>query len=315
MDNPKISVIVPVYNVEQYLPRCIDSILAQTFTDFELLLIDDGSTDNSGKICDKYAEKDNRIRVFHKENGGVSSARNLGLKECTAQWIAFIDSDDYIEANYLSYFIKYNNADDIYTQIIQGFHVFADKNQIIQEIKYDNVEIIIGKQSDYLEKKDLLHRWEVWGRIFSSEIIRKNKILFNESLRLCEDAVFWHTYICKLKKIVYIKSNGYFYYKPINYNSLSSTYKYSVSDRIELTKIYQNMSLELIRKFSLNDEYSRIVYGWYIDRYWRMIRDCKFSKAQIKQVSQLQPIDYLFKKSFRDYFLSIININSSLRIR
>lgn len=79
MYNPKISVIVPVYNVEKYLSRCIDSILAQTFTDFELLLIDDGSNDNSGNICDDYVKKDNRIRVFHKENGGVSSARNLGL--------------------------------------------------------------------------------------------------------------------------------------------------------------------------------------------------------------------------------------------
>lgn len=83
MSFPKISVIVPVYNVEQYLPRCIDSILSQTFTDFELLLIDDGSTDKSGMICDEYAKKDNRIRVFHKKNGGVSSARNVGLDNVT----------------------------------------------------------------------------------------------------------------------------------------------------------------------------------------------------------------------------------------
>ena len=80
MPNPKISVIVPVYNVENYLPRCVDSILVQTFTDYELLLIDDGSPDNSGKICDEYAKKDNRIKAFHKKNGGVSSARNLGLE-------------------------------------------------------------------------------------------------------------------------------------------------------------------------------------------------------------------------------------------
>ena len=92
---PKISVIVPVYNVEKYLPRCIDSILSQTFTDFELLLIDDGSPDNCGKICDEYAAKDSRVRVFHKPNGGVSSARNLGLDNARGEWIAFIDSDDF----------------------------------------------------------------------------------------------------------------------------------------------------------------------------------------------------------------------------
>ncbi len=101
MDNPKISVIVPVYNVEQYLPRCIDSILAQTFTDFELLLIDDGSRDNSGKICDEYAEKDSRIRVFHKENGGVSSARNVGLDNTCGEYVSFIDSDDWIGPSFL----------------------------------------------------------------------------------------------------------------------------------------------------------------------------------------------------------------------
>lgn len=88
--NPKISVIVPVYNAEKYLHRCIDSILAQTFADFELLLIDDGSTDKSGEICDEYADKDARIRVFHKANGGVSSARNVGLDNALGEYICFV---------------------------------------------------------------------------------------------------------------------------------------------------------------------------------------------------------------------------------
>ena len=94
--NPKISVIVPVYNVEKYLCRCIDSILAQTFTDFELLLIDDGSKDSSGEICEEYAGKDARIRVFHRQNGGVSTARNLGIDKAKGEWIYFVDSDDVV---------------------------------------------------------------------------------------------------------------------------------------------------------------------------------------------------------------------------
>jgi len=98
---PQISVIVPVYKVEQYIHRCIDSILSQSFTDFELILVDDGSPDNCGKICDEYAQKDSRIRVFHKSNGGVSSARNLGLDNAKGEWIAFIDSDDFVENEYL----------------------------------------------------------------------------------------------------------------------------------------------------------------------------------------------------------------------
>ena len=97
-----ISVIVPVYNTEKYLHRCVDSILAQTFTDFELLLIDDGSTDSSGAICDESAQKDSRVRVFHKENGGVSSARNLGLDKAKGKWVTFVDSDDWIKESFLN---------------------------------------------------------------------------------------------------------------------------------------------------------------------------------------------------------------------
>ena len=98
----KISVIVPVYNVEKYLCQCIDSILAQTFTDFELLLIDDGSTDRSGRICDEYADRDARIRVFHTANRGVSAARNLGIGEARADWLCFVDSDDWVETCFLT---------------------------------------------------------------------------------------------------------------------------------------------------------------------------------------------------------------------
>lgn len=110
----RISVIVPIYNTEQYLSRCIDSILSQSVADFELLLIDDGSTDGSGAVCDAYAEKDKRVRVFHKENGGVSSARNLGLREAKGSWVTFIDSDDWIEEDYFQLFFEKNA--DLYVQ-------------------------------------------------------------------------------------------------------------------------------------------------------------------------------------------------------
>ena len=97
--NPSISIIVPVYNAERTLNRCVDSILSQTFQEWELLLIDDGSTDRSGELCDEYASKDQRIKVFHKKNGGVSSARNIGLNYAKGEWITFIDSDDEIPKN------------------------------------------------------------------------------------------------------------------------------------------------------------------------------------------------------------------------
>ena len=103
---PEISVIVPVYKVEEYLPQCIDSILAQTFTNFELLLVDDGSPDRCGEICEEYAGKDTRIRVFHQQNSGVSAARNIGLQHAKGTYIVFVDSDDWVSTDYLLHLYK-----------------------------------------------------------------------------------------------------------------------------------------------------------------------------------------------------------------
>lgn len=103
MDNPKISVIIPVYNVEPYLRRCLDSVIRQTYTNLEIILVDDGSTDGSSAVCDEYKEKDSRILVIHKENGGVSSARNAGLEMATGEWIGFVDSDDWVETDMYEY--------------------------------------------------------------------------------------------------------------------------------------------------------------------------------------------------------------------
>lgn len=103
MNNPKISIIVPVYNVEKYLRRCLDSIVTQTFTDWECICVDDGSPDNSGEILDEYAVKDKLFVIIHKENGGVSSARNAGFDTARGEWISFVDSDDWIERDCFEY--------------------------------------------------------------------------------------------------------------------------------------------------------------------------------------------------------------------
>ena len=125
-----ISVIVPVYRAEKYLHRCVDGILAQTYTDFELLLIDDGSPDNCGALCDEYAAKDSRVRVFHKENGGVSSARNLGLDNAKGEWVTFCDADDYVTSDWLATF-----SDAITKAVdlgIQGYYII-DRDKTIKK--------------------------------------------------------------------------------------------------------------------------------------------------------------------------------------
>ena len=114
MNNPAISIIIPVYNAENYLRRCIDSVLSQSFTDFELILVDDGSKDKSPQICDEYASQDTRVRVIHKANGGVSAARNDGLDIAKGEYITFIDSDDWVERDYLSTLSNYRDYDIVF---------------------------------------------------------------------------------------------------------------------------------------------------------------------------------------------------------
>lgn len=106
MLQPLISVIVPCYNVMEYLPKCVESILSQTYKNLEIILVDDGSTDSSGKICDGYAAKDNRIKVIHKKNGGLSDARNVALDVMKGEYVTFIDSDDYVANDYVEFLYK-----------------------------------------------------------------------------------------------------------------------------------------------------------------------------------------------------------------
>ena len=196
---PKISVIVPVYNVEQYLPRCIDSILTQTFTDFEVLLIDDGSTDSSGKICDEYAEKDERIRVFHKENGGVSSARNLGLDNAIGEWICFSDSDDTMRNNYLQVMLSIEektNVDMIVCSILRK--KYSDRILTLQDFVYEKTQF--GNLLCNLRKVGLLG--VPWNKLFKAEIIKNNNLQFDINLDSYEDEIFNLQYLQYAKTVV-----------------------------------------------------------------------------------------------------------------
>lgn len=129
MSSPLISIIVPVYNAEKTLNRCVDSILLQPFTDWELLLIDDGSKDSSGDICDEYARKDPRIKVFHKENGGVSSARNVGLDNAKGEWITFVNSDDWIVNNALD--IDYDEVNE--DLLLFSYYLISSKKEKLEK--------------------------------------------------------------------------------------------------------------------------------------------------------------------------------------
>lgn len=149
-ESTKCSCIVPIYNVEKYLPQCIESILNQTHSNFELILVDDGSPDNCGKICDEYEKKDNRIAVIHKKNGGVSAARNAGLDAATGEYICFSDSDDWLEKDYIEYLLNLSIEND--AEYVLTDSMFTSEDSDVNE--NCNIEILSPEAAaDYEGKK------------------------------------------------------------------------------------------------------------------------------------------------------------------
>ncbi len=312
MSRPIFSVIVPVYNVEKYLRRCVDSILAQTFTDFELLLIDDGSTDDSGRICDEYAKADGRVRAIHKQNGGPSSSRNCGLQEAVGVWAVFVDSDDYVGKDYLALFFKYNPGQDVKTQVIMGATLFGEgeiNNKKYHSDNYDYTVVERGKASLVLSKERLLDNWTVWGKLFSMDVIRKAGLDFNEKLKVCEDGLFWHSYICEMERLVFIEEREYYYYAPMGYLSISNSHKWSFSDFFTLAKSYKHLSLRLIDIFMPDEIYARRIYGWYISRYKKLLKMANLlTPEQLQLIRSIRPNKILFKQSWKDWVFALVNV-------
>lgn len=198
-----ISVIVPVYNSENTLVRCVDSILSQTFSDFELLLVDDGSTDSSGKMCDDYGLKDNRVYVFHKKNGGVSSARNVGLDNASGKWIAFCDSDDYVDSCWLSTFIE--SCKDEVEIVVQSTGISNSKKNRPFE----------GTVSAFLELfYDVYVIGYVWNKLFLKSVIDKYCHRFDESFVFLEDEMFVCKYLQFIDNVAFIPKLTYHYEMP-----------------------------------------------------------------------------------------------------
>lgn len=206
-----ISVIVPVYNTEAYLSNCIESILSQSFTDFEILLVDDGSKDRSGAICDEYAAKDSRVRVFHKENGGVSSARNLALEKAKGEWVCFVDSDDCLCFGGLQEL--YEGISDQVDLVMAGF--------VEATPPVDGIEFVPGERKMVAREKVMMSMFNnpdrvfegyTWAKLFRRDLIVKENITFNPAIFIKEDTLFVVTYLCLSDKKVSVSDAQVYYY-------------------------------------------------------------------------------------------------------
>lgn len=203
---PTISVIVPIYNTEKYLKKCIQSIIDQTYNQLEILLIDDGSTDKSGEICDLFATIDNRVKVIHQDNANVYTARNKGISIASGTYLSFIDADDYINPNFFSNIISQITDEDMicfgYTPVVNNSPLHS--NKLIENDRYSHYKYLT-----------------VWSKLFNREFITKNNVHFL-NFPLGEDILFTFNCLCLNPQIKAINNSGYHYRD--NPNSISHTY-------------------------------------------------------------------------------------------
>lgn len=218
--SPKVSITVPVYNVENSLPRCIESLINQTLKDIEIIIVDDGSTDASGVICDKYARIDGRIRVIHKPNGGLASARQCGLDMITGEYYTVCDSDDWVEPK--MYEELYNMAiKDDADIVLSNHYVNYPNGKQVENIPYKYKD-----QETYI--LDIMYRnvsANTWNKLFKVATIKKNNIAYKEGINLGEDALFLYNLLLQPLRISSINKPFYHYQRDMN----SDTYTNCIS--------------------------------------------------------------------------------------
>lgn len=250
----KVSIIVPVYNSERYLNRCIDSILAQTYKNIEILLINDGSTDSSGEICDTYTIYDNRVRVIHKDNGGVSETRNIGLQEANGEYILFVDSDDYISSDMID--IMVSKAIDCNSDIVMC-NYFIDKCGKITLASMDYKEVYDGKE---IIKNEIVYLYYIdyhtglyslCNKLIKKNIYSINKIQFDLNLKRGEDAWFIFQCLKNCDRLDFIPKGLYYYYQ--NNNSIMHTF---YSDQYEKWVLMRKRLLEENKTFGFKINYN-----------------------------------------------------------
>ena len=312
---PLISVIVPIYNVEKYLNRCIESIVNQTYKNLEIILVDDGSPDNCPQICDEWKEKDNRIKVIHKENGGVSSARNEGIKNANGEYISFIDADDTIDIN--TYLNIKNVINQCRSDIIDfGWQYVSKNNEITKNInklekntilsKKYITEVILPPLLNIEDKKYFVFDF-VWNKIFKSEIIHTHNILFNDKRKTWEDRIFLVEFL-KYANTYYSIDDFFYNYMDIP-NSLSRRYSLDFFEIIIENYLFYYNNFSKIYDFDTD----------YVNNYWsssienmifKSIAETK-NKEKIKEnikliLSNNQVIQWYSKRICTDEFTKLV---------
>ncbi|MGL4652166.1 glycosyltransferase family 2 protein [Cetobacterium sp.] len=283
---PKVSIVVPVYNAEKYICRCIDSILNQTYKNFEVILIDDGSTDNSLEILKGYALKDIRLKVLSQKNSGPSSARNTGILIAKGEYLIFIDIDDYIDKDYLAKSLeKMKPKTIVFTDTFEVFQSRIDKRKTFP---CDNTEF---EKIKVLEEIINGSGGLVCCKMIDLNLIKKEKILFDINFNMCEDQLFFLEVALKSSNFYYINEFLYFYDRK-NEFSLSLKYK---------DNLYENQMkiFEKIENILEEDDFKK-----------KLLNSLERKKSSILEMAILNEFNGILSKEFKKRFKSLIKLQN-----
>jgi len=250
----QFSIIIPIYNAEKYLVRCIQSILDQTYQNFELILVNDGSQDNSLSISERYAKKDDRIKVVSQKNQGVSSARNRGIELAKAEYVTFIDSDDFIASDYLKIFssdAEIHNADIM----ISGTIIKYEKSLKKKDIIIRHIDSTKSSEIPDVDKKFLLN--PSWGKCYRRELIINHCIEFDETFHFGEDVIFNFTYLQYVSNLSILNYAGYYYFQSKSDSLVKRQYSYEKTKEFA-TKI-TTLRYQLMNRLKFNNNYICII--------------------------------------------------------
>lgn len=266
-----VSIITPVYNAAPYLRTCIPSVLAQSNRNFELLLINDGSTDDSGNICEEYAKQDKRIKVFHTPNKGPSAARNIGLENCKGQYVLFLDADDSLDQNAVSMLVLMHGNPDLvignFARVMSETVAISNPNTPAWSLL--SSDHLVEYTLSYLKAPNTCPLLGVaWGRLFKTDIIRRNNITFNESLSTFEDVCFLFQYLKHVRTVSFIPLPLYRYMVPYaeqkNYSSACMSIGDNPKKQWGFTEALKHISEFLKTKSITDSEVEKIVSHAYV---------------------------------------------------
>lgn len=290
MEKDKVSIIVPVYNVEKYIEKCLKSLISQSYKNIEIILIDDGSKDNSGKICDTYKRKDSRIKVIHKENAGVSEARNIGIQKATGRYLCFVDADDFVMNDYIEYMhqliVKESSDIAVCTKMFSNFNEEQSSDEMIEVLDGENAIIRI-----------LNYRMPigVYSRIFKKDLIKDNGIKFLKDIYMGEGFNFNVACFQKAKKAI-ISNYKVYYYRRDNTTSATSDFSIKKCENSLYAMKVMNNNL-LIRTNRVINSWKYAVWRTYSDAFDYMC----LGNGKKENIEKFKEYKYYIKNNYKIY--------------